>query len=1005
MKRKENSNVIYAAQVAARDLLANRHRHVAEGNVQSDIETLIKALDVGSVESHYQQGSEQADIYLPNRRTFIECKAYPKAVDPDQAQSGRRESPRQQMERYIHAEIEFESQQLPGVAQHMQDAPWRGIVTDGSNWHVYRYEHRVSAKGVLESSMRFSNEGDALASFLSETLGPAVGKQWIPDKPAELFSDLKADLDALYDQLPKKADLPTRTKFHLWLDMMKTSGMVPADKTGQARLFLSHSFLIVVARFVSHTVTGQRRRAAWSDVLQDGFASWVLDFSRGQAWAERVWELVDSYDWRRRRGDVLRDLYHRYVSERDRQVFGEFYTPDWLAALMVEEVLDDEWIENAVYAAATGNVDGIGVLDPTCGSGTFLYHAARRILSSPSVKALSAVRQSDVVTRLVNGLDIHPVAVEMARVNIERALPSEPSEGASAFRVYLGDSLQVARRGDLLFSEEKDAMLLITPNGGRAHVPMSLVQSPSFAENMRLMVNAAVEREPLPSIVEKNAENRAALEACHEALTAIVKKEGNSVWTWYAVNLAGPHLLAQRKVDRLVANPPWVKLAHIQVESRKREMEQVGKDLRLQAGGKQAPHLDIASYFVLLTRQLYAADPDRNPGSWLLKKSAISSGQWAPFRTAHRQTLAQSVDLEALNPFQGGDATRCCLLMEHRPMRGTSSPRMMAERTSQRRPLPHDTLGSARGKFKFGPAPEPLPQAPSDYSNENIRQGATIVPHVLTLVGKSRKAERIGWTRIETLTSRHHPWKSVPSQSGDVPDSWIRPIHTSPDMLPYMAIGEPPHAVIPIDANGELNLRPGQECGFWEELEEVYDAHKGQGRGTPQTLIEQVDFARKLSAQPMRRQKGRRMVLYPGSGDNMRGARTHAGGAVVDSTLYWLVCRTEVEAGYLVALLNAGCLRRAFSECKESGRHFNLFPWRKVPIPKFDPRDRKHNRLAQLCSEAERIAERRVRKELADRPDLGQPGLSKAVRAAVMESRTGRDIERLAAQLLPEQAS
>ena len=147
------------------------------------------------------------------------------------------------------------------------------------------------------------------------------------------------------------------------------------------------------------------------------------------------------------------------------------------------------------------------------------------------------------------------------------------------------------------------------------------------------------------------------------------------------------------------------------------------------------------------------------------------------------------------------------------------------------------------------------------------------------------------------------------------------------------------------------------------------------------------------------------MVLYPGSGDNMRGARTHAGGAVVDSTLYWLVARTEAEAGYLVALLNAECLRRAFSECKESGRHFNLFPWRKVPIPKFDRGKEKHNRLAVLCSIAEKIAERRVEKELKTRPDLGQPGLSKAVRDAVRKSRSGREIERLAAQLLPKQAN
>lgn len=983
----------------ARQLLANRIRHGTEGNVQSDVLALLRELHVGTIESQYQQGNDQADIYLPNCRTFIECKAYPKAAHPEMPQGGKRESPLEQVGRYVRTQIEEELQLLPGLRD---DAPWRGIVTDGSSWHVYLYPHEAFAKGTLESKREFSNEGDALAAFLSETLGEMTGKQWIPDKPGELFSELKDDLDHLYDRLPKKALLPTRTKRRLWLDMMETSGMVPSDEAGQKRLFLAHSFLIVIARLVSHTLSGSRRGGEWREALKDGFASWVLDFVRGEAWGERVWGLVDGYDWRRRRGDVLRDLYHRYVSDHDRKVFGEFYTPDWLASLMVEEVLDEEWIERATEAALEDEVNGVGVLDPACGSGTFLYHAALRILSSPSVKRLQPVKQADVVTHLVNGIDIHPVAVEISRVNIERALPSEPSDGASAFRVFLGDSLQAATRGELVFGHTSDAMRLTTPDGRQAEIPMDLVKSPSFAESMRLMVNAAVDRGPLPHGIATK-KNRDAIERCHEELTEVVSKEGNSVWTWYAVNLAGPHLLAMRKIDRIVANPPWVRLADIQVEGRKRTMEEYGRELGLQAGGKQAPHLDIASYFVLRTRQLYAADPDSNPGSWLLKKSAIQSGQWAPFRAAHRKALAQSVDLEALNPFNGGDATRCCLLMEHRPMQGTSSPRIKARRTSRRRPSTHDALQAARGMFKFVEVPEPVPQALSDYDTGNIKQGATIVPHVLTLIADRAKAKKLGWIRIETLVSRHHPWKGIPSQTGEVPAAWVRPVHTSPDLLPYMAIRKPPHAIVPVDRDGAMHLQPGRACRFWRELDEIYDAHRGRGRGTPETLIRRVNYGSALSAQPFAAQRGRRMVLYPSSGDIMRAARSRGGVAVVDATLYWLAARSEAEAGYLVALLNANCLRRAFAECKESGRDFHLHPWRNVPIPRYDRRIPDHRRLAELCDTAERIAVRRVKQELSERPDLRQQGLSKAVREALSKTDAGREIERIAARLLPKQ--
>ena len=999
--------VNHHAVKAAEELLANRDRHATEGNVQSGIERLLSALAVGSIESHYQLGKDQADIYLPNRRTFIECKANRRgqdAADPEKPQGRWGESPRQQVERYVLAEMEDELRGLFPPSGVRPNAPWTGIVTDGTHWHVYQYPHKYEARGELVKSKTFLKEAEELVQFLEATLGSEmIGKEWVPEEPAALFSDLKRELDELHGDLPKKAKSSTRTKRKLWLDVMKTSGMVPHEENSQERLFIAHSFLIVVVRMVSHTLAGAQNADQWKSALRDGFASWVLDFGRGRRWAERAWEQTSRYDWRRRRNDVLRELYHEYVPKEDRKVFGEYYTPDWLAAMMVEEVLDDEWIKDATQKALGGNCDGVGVLDPACGSGTFLYHAARRILKSIAMRKLRlrSVEQANVVARLLNGIDIHPVAVEIARVNIERALPAEPTEGSSAFRVFVGDSLQTAAAGPL-FDHTRHAMLLTSPRGGEAHVPMGLVRDPSFAEKLRRLVNAAAAKEPLPSDLAVG-DDSAALKECHGQLAEIIKREGNSVWTWYLVNLAGPYLLAQRKVDRIVGNPPWVKLSDIRVKERKKAMEEFGERLGLQAGGKQAPHLDIASYFVLRTRELYAADPDRDPASWLVKRSAIRSGQWELFRSKHDKTLAQSVDLEQLRPFGGGDATRCCLLMEHRPMAYGSTRRLCAIPTGKRRPSMQEVWDSAKDKLKFVKAQEPLPKAPSPYAKANIRQGATIVPHVLALIASSSASGRSGWTRVTTVRSKKMPWSEVPPQKGLVPATWVRPVHTSPDMLPYMAIRKPPRAMIPLDANGQLHVQPGRDCGFWTKLDERYSKHKGRGKGTPDTLIGRFDFQRHLSAQPLRQQRGRRMVVYPSSGDIMRAARTHAGIAAVDSTLYWLIVPTEAEAGYLVALLNAGCLRRAFAECKESGRDFNLHPWRKVPIPKYDGTDRKHIRLSRLCGVIEKIVKHRIDAELAERPDLGQPGLSKAAREALRESSEGQEIERIAAQLLPRQ--
>jgi len=218
----------------------------------------------------------------------------------------------------------------------------------------------------------------------------------------------------------------------------------------------------------------------------------VVDFERGRTWAKKLSKQVAKYDWRRRRSDMLRELYHQYVTPADRKVFGEFYTPDWLAALMVEAVLDDDWIARLVAAAYSGQPHGVGVLDPACGSGTFLYHAVLRLMASKAMRELQPGQKANVAARLINGIDIHPVAVEITRVNIERALPALPTEGGSALHVYLGDSLQIEEsRWDMF--ERDSTMRLTTPLGRVLKLPMSFVRLPHFNEHFRQMVNAAVQ--------------------------------------------------------------------------------------------------------------------------------------------------------------------------------------------------------------------------------------------------------------------------------------------------------------------------------------------------------------------------------------------------------------------------------------------------------------------------------------------------------------------------------
>lgn len=606
-----------------------------------------------------------------------------------------------------------------------------------------------------------------------------------------------------------------------------------------------------------------------------------------------------------------------------------------------------------------------------------------------------------------------------------RVLPAQPSAGESAIRVHLGDSLLAERDRDSLFA--KDSMRLVTPRGHTILIPEEFVRQDGFNDNMRQLVEAAVAGESVPRAVLSSVaqRHRSELEQCRADLTVAIGDEGNGVWTWYAVNLAAPHLLSERKVDRIVANPPWVKRSTIQEPQRKRVMETLGKDLALQVGGRQSPHLDIAAFFVLRARELYLRNPQRDPAVWLVKKSALRSGHWALSRERLGKELVQSVDLESLQPFGGGDARRCCLLVMNRPLssegptsgarHAETKARVVARRLEAqlrlgpgtqrlpRKPRPQDLWSAVRQEIRFVKAPEPLPQAPSDYGTSAFQQGATILPHVLVLA-ESVFPVRHGRIRVRTRRSSQRPWSSVSPQEVEIPDRWLRTLYRSPEMLPFIATTRHSKAIVPVDTQGRLDLDSAPDEFGWQKLNEVYRRFRGKGKATPRTLARRLDFYRRLSAQPHSRTGRMQMVLYPKSGDIMRAARSSPGTGFVNDTPYWYVASCEREAGFLTAVLNAPCLRRAFFESRDSGRDFHLHPWRRVPIPRFDSDNQHHAKLADYCGAAEDASSEAVQRCIDEDASATRVKLYNAVVDRLTADRILAAIDRIVVRILPEQA-
>jgi SAM-dependent methyltransferase len=137
-------------------------------------------------------------------------------------------------------------------------------------------------------------------------------------------------------------------------------------------------------------------------------------------------------------GDLLRSLYHQLLPREIRHGLGEYYTPDWLAESVIRQTFGDE---------APGDPRR-RVLDPACGSGTFLVRLIRFIRERAMHGKRDAREVSSLVLRNVVGIDVNPLAVMAARANYLFALGDllDGHDGEIEIPVYQADSILMPDR-------------------------------------------------------------------------------------------------------------------------------------------------------------------------------------------------------------------------------------------------------------------------------------------------------------------------------------------------------------------------------------------------------------------------------------------------------------------------------------------------------------------------------------------------------------------------------
>ena len=956
-----------------------------------------------------------------------------------------------------------------------------GVLTDGKRWLLrWPGAGEVRLTRPYFFTLEDSDGWFPLYEWLRDTALVSL-EDVSPDREgiAEHFGpgspSYQRDIAALKALYHENAELETiRVKRRLWYDLLRTAlgevaystegvsdstrksisestGRFIEDTEEMDDLFVRHTYLGAVIGMVVQASFGiDIRRLAETGpadllqgrelfratglqgVLESDFFAWPNEVG-GIPLLQTLARRVARFNWSEAPPDTAAILYETVIPPEERRQLGEYYTPAWLARVMVRELVDDPLRQR--------------VLDPACGSGTFVAEAVSRFIEAAGDTGWEPREVLNRLREAVTGIDVHPVAVHLARAAWTLAArPAINAAGASGYEaslsipVYLGDALQLRFRTGDMFAQNEITIQTRDDENTELVFPVSLVERAEDFDNLMSDVSAYIEggEDPFLALDDNHindANERSIVGSAIAAMQRLHQQGRDHIWAYYTRNMVRPVALSRAKVDVVIGNPPWINYNQT-ADILRTELQNLSRDrYGIWQGGRYATHQDVAGLFFARSVDLYLKDG--GVIGFVLPHSALQAGQYSRWRSGKWESpprgrgrsrapdFSVSVDfshklpwdLEPLEPNSFFPMASCVAFARSMgrsglatPLSGeaehwTGKPGENAIRIS--RAAITDT--SANGDFPYG-----------GYS----RQGAVIVPRCLFFVNETENTAVVRATPTVTVNPRRGsqdkaPWKDLDLTTitgQTVEESHLFNVHLGETVVPYATL-EPLKALLPLkqgddsipaDDDGPGGIRiSGLDRRMrerWRTVNELWEINKAPANRL--NLLRQLDYLHKLSSQlEWQQTPGSRPVrlLYAASGVPT-AALVLDDEALADYTLFWMTCKDLQEANYLLAIINSETLYKALEPLMPKGlfgaRHVQKHLWR-LPIPEFDPKQRLHARIAKAGATAAAAAAKQLEQLREERGDkltvtIARRELRKWLRA----SKEGKAVETAVGELL-----
>ena len=230
------------------------------------------------------------------------------------------------------------------------------------------------------------------------------------------------------------------TLFKEWVDYLR---IVCGTRVENEDLFLRHTYLASLAKLmvcilfsegasletnlIQQVLNGNAFRE-WgvANFVEEDFFSWLGGHKRGISLARAILKHLSQFSIANMDEDALQNIYQDLLDREERHELQEYYTPGRIARRMALYFLHDAPEKR--------------FLDPACGSGVFLGAAIACKIRYASMSGEYLLRH---ILSTVVGIEIHPVAVIIAKTNYLLALRSllRTRQGEVFIPIYMADSL------------------------------------------------------------------------------------------------------------------------------------------------------------------------------------------------------------------------------------------------------------------------------------------------------------------------------------------------------------------------------------------------------------------------------------------------------------------------------------------------------------------------------------------------------------------------------------